>query len=202
VDQNATGSLTTDSGSQVSIYAHLNDPDDINRTITLGDSSGSDVSVLAIGGDIFLDALNGANLVTANNRNLLVNSDVTLTSYNQVTDTTSGTVTNDGVLNLGVIQAHLDRKIELLANGITLSTDEIEEIKETVAEEVQDNKLAQVDGESSNEQVGTDMDRVFSAVFNQCQVSNEEDGECGARLAIKKFLGSLLIGGALPKLQY
>jgi filamentous hemagglutinin family protein len=199
VDQNVPGGLTADGGSQVSIYAHLNDQDDISRTIALGNNSGSDVSVMAVGGDIFLDALNGANLVTANNRSLLIYSDVTLTSYNQVTDAQSGVVTNEGVRNLGVAQAHLDRKIELLANGVTLTAEEIEEIKETVADEVQDNKPENVEGEANNEQVGTDMDRAFSAVFDQCQVSNEKDGECGARLAIKKFLGSLLIGGTLPK---
>ncbi len=201
VDQNESGGLTDASDSQVSIYAHLNGQDNVNRTITLGDSNGDDVTLLAVGGDITLDAFNGANFVNANNRNVLINTDVTLTSYNQVSDEQTGTVTSEGIVNNGLVQAHLNRQISLIANGISLSQDEIEVIKETVANEVQDNKPTEIVSDTASEQVGTDVDVAFSAAFDQCSVSsNEEEGNCGAQLAIKKFLGSLLIGGKLPSL--
>ena len=201
VDQNENGGLSDDSDSQVSIYAHLNGQDNGNHTITLGDSNGTDITVLAIGGDITLDAVNGVSFVEGDNRNILINSDATLTSYNQVGDEQTGIIISEGIVNNGLIQAHLNRQISVMANGISLSLDEIKEIKDTVANEVQDNKPTENENTTSTEQVGTDVDVAFSAVFDKCSVSsNEEEGDCGAQLAIKKFLGSLLIGGKLPSL--
>ncbi len=199
-DQSAAGlgSLPT---NQTAIRIRQTSSADTSSTITLGDGSGSDVLIRAEGGDIYIDSLGGASLSDTNSRPLIVNSDVTIESYDNAVDPANGTVTLNSVTNNGTVVAHTGRAILLTSQGLTAAPvpsfppefdDSITDILSPP-----DERQPKTGGGEETLSV-TEADQLFVDVFGDClsdpSISQEQ---CQQEQAIRRFMSSLLIGGEI-----
>lgn len=204
LDQGAAGGLGAGAGNQTAIRIRQLDASDQSAAFTLGNGRGSDVLIQAEGGDILMDAAGGASLSTGNTRPLQINSDVTITAFNNAADPANGVVTVEGINNSGTLLARTGRSVTLTgvsANPFDPGGNDNSPGVSDGTNDVLDTPDA--DGGPQDLTPGdikTPLDLLFSDVFGDCTRNNERrEPSCEVESALKRFMGSLLIGGELPE---
>ena len=210
VDQNANGGLGTEPSNQVSIRVAQIDSSNTTQNFSFGDNAGSDVTLRAVGGDVYVDSVGGASLV-GQTRNVTLNSDVSIEAYNVLSDASDGSVTSaDLVDNGAALVARTGRAIQINQPAPVVTTpvpevdgDELDRVVEdTVSDSGESSGPAE---ESITQQVESDRKQVanvYGAAFgNQCSEANlsaESEADCRVEQSLVGFLGTFLIGGELP----
>ncbi len=220
-DQSAKGGLGSTPTDQVSIRLRITDSNTDVRTLSLGNNSGSDVSISATGGDILMAA--GANALgtDVDLRQLTVGSDVSITAQNSNSDANTGTVALDEVTPnaAATITAKLGRSIALSSRNL-LAAENVQTTIENAVRETNSNLPSLSDPSSPNSNTNNSdtaeapvSDKPGSAPLQKRNISlaleralppckpgdNAQSGyTCKQKDAIRDFLNSLMISKSLP----
>jgi len=206
VDNGVDGGLGSFPSNQVAIRIRHSDTSDQSHSFTLGNGIGvsGDVNISAQGGDVLIDSYNDANLTLGNTRTIVINSDVQINAFDLAVDATDGAVVTGSVTNVGNVIARTGRAITLRENEtLSVTSPDIivdvgNDISETIKEE------SDLLPASNAEPVGkvSDASRLFASVFNACDKTknkNVDTERCQLENSMQQFLGTLLIGGDLPR---
>lgn len=196
-DPSANGGLGSIPSNQTAIRIRQTSGANSSSSIILGDASGSDVLIRAVGGDVYVDSLGAATLSAGNSRDLTVNSDATIQAYNNAVDATDGTVSLSDVTNNGTVVAHTARAIQL--GGQSLVSTTAPELNNTVTDVVipviPKNPKIVIPEETPSQ---TPVDLLFADVFGDCLTdASVSQQQCQQEQAVRRFMSSLLIGGEL-----
>ncbi|MCG8668406.1 MAG: filamentous hemagglutinin N-terminal domain-containing protein [Pseudomonadales bacterium] len=204
VDQGANGGLGAIPGNQTAIRIRQLDATDQTNSFVFGDGVGSDVTIQAEGGDIYLDSVGGATLSEDNSRVLQVNSDVTISSFNNGADALDGTVSTQGIDSSGSLLARTGRSMTLVGAALIDAPVDNGDVQTPGLDDTLNDILEEPDAEvippviSESPAGKTPLDKLFADVFGDCREQRRGRNNCQVDNAVKRFMGSLLIGGDLP----
>ena len=204
VDENVGGGLGTDLNSQVAIRLLQAGEANSSQNFRIGDGIGNDVSLVAQGGNIIIDAVGNSALRGHYSRLVLLESDASVLAKSNAVGKGSITLKGVGNSNNALIQADAGRSIELVG----LMPDAIGGIEGTVSSVVQVSSSA-IDAVSPNAEAAVkegiahrNLARLFNAVFQSCDKNKATAGlgvgACGVENTLRHFLGRLMIGNELP----
>ncbi|GEM_PF-2068055 len=218
VDQAVNDGLGSVPSQQVSIRIRQTDTSASVNVFEFGDNAGNDVLVRAVGGDILVDSVNGVTLVDPVTREVVLNSDVTLESFNSNGDALDGVVGLTNTTDNGAILiARSDRVIQV--NDAPVVIPPVDEPSNGLIPPVLDDVISDLfDGDDSIEndqdplgasdpsiakKIDSDslqVSNTFQRAFGTCSTEdkNKGVGSCGINDILVKFLGAFVIGGALP----
>jgi len=121
VDADVNGGLGTDPTEQVSIRLTTGDGDAISHAIQIldGDPGATgDVNLTADGGDMLIDALDGATLNAGELRTIVIGEDARIAAYNDALDPHTGDLYIDGGMELSMqLVAYQDRALKFRASA-------------------------------------------------------------------------------------
>jgi hypothetical protein len=221
-DQQANGGLGSTPSNQVAVRLRITDSSTQTRTLSVGDNSGSDVTINTTGGDIFMAA--GANALgnDVDLRQLTVGSDVSITAQNNSSDASTGSVLLDEVTPdaAALLTAKSGRSLALSSRNL-LAAENVQSTIDNVIRESNSNlpsvnpntgpNSASADASSANETPNSDapgsaplQKRNISLALDRalppCKPGdNSQSGyTCKQKNAIRDFLNSLMISKSLP----
>lgn len=219
-DQSAFGGLGTEPSDAVSIRIRQLDTGTSMQSFVFGDGIGSDTLVRAVGGDIYVDSVGGGGMDPDGNRPVILNSDVTIESFNDMSDPNTGLLSTNGVVGSGaMLSALANRAIQIntvpLAPPVVPSPEMVSELPESVESAVSDllaeeqstaeNNTDPLDTsdpsiigqiESDNSQVSKTFGRAFQACSDTQR--SQDSTSCRMENVMVQFLSSFIVGGALP----
>ena len=217
-DQSASGGLGTEPSDQVSIRFRQLDSGTSPNNFSFGDGSGSDTVIQAVGGDIYIDSIGGGD-DTLGNRQVNLNTDVTLTAFNNAGDAASGSLNTSNTNDLGAnLIARAGRGIQINQVVAPAPTPDPEPepeppsliedvVSDLIGEEGSSSEPANDPLETSDPSIvddiesdGSQVANTFSRAYQGCSDSDKQNNSsnCKVENVMVQFLSSFIIGGALP----
>lgn len=219
VDQDAESSLAVLNtvGSDISILLQITDSTAETRTITLG-AEPTTSTISAQGGDIFVASGAGTAGNNEELRQLVVNSNSTITAFNDANDAADGSTTTTEISldETANIIARTGRSITLTSANLLLDNDLQETINTLIQQLIQDEsiqKIAEGTNNSNDSNATTpsqdaptqplekrNIKIALQRALPPCNPENTTAGSytCKEKQTLENFLSSLMLSKTLP----